>query len=196
MRNFLIIVASAAFLVACTPPAPTAQVRAPAEGETRIDGAVTQVEDGAYPQFTVTIQPESGAPVALYLNAESGADLGGQEPGSFAGQDIIAYYTTTEDLALVDLRTAAGATLLPADGPAPTADALSISGTLSGAAAVTAGDLPDVITVTDAGGIARNFEYYVTPEIVAANGQQVTARYQPGERNEITLLHSAGPVQP
>lgn len=195
MRKFL-IVASVAFLAACTPRAPTTQVRAPAEGETLIEGAVTLVEDGAYPQFTVTIQPESGAPVALYLDAESGADLAGQAPGSFAGQSVIAYYTTTEDLALTDLRTAAGVALLPADGPAPAADALTITGVLSGAGAVTASDLPDVITVTDADGIARNFEYYVTPEIVAANGQQVTARYQPGDRNEITLLHLAGAAQP
>lgn len=194
MRSFL-LAASAALLVACAPPAPGADVRAAAEGETRIDGAVTQIEDGVYPQFTVTIQPETGAALALYLNAESGADLNGQEPASFAGQNVIAYYTTTEDLALADLRTASGAALLPADGPAPAADALAITGTLSGAGAVTAGDLPDVITVTDADGIALNFEYYVTPEIVAANGQQVTARYQPGERNEITLLHLAGGAQ-
>jgi hypothetical protein len=194
MRNFL-IVASAAFLLACTPPAPTTQVRAPAEGETLVEGVVTQVEDGAYPQFTVTIQPESGAHVALYLNAESGADLNGQAPASFAGQSVIAYYTTAEDLALTDLRTAAGVALLPADGPAPATDALTITGALSGAGAVTASDLPDVITVTDADGIARNFEYYITPEIVAANGQQVTARYQPGERHEITLLHPADATQ-
>ncbi len=196
MRNFM-LAATAALVVACTPAAPpSADVRAPAEGETRIDGAVTQVEDGAYPLFTVTIQPESGAPIALYLNAEGGADLNSQQPANFSGQNVIAYYTTTEDLALTDLRTAAGASLLPADTPAPAADAPSITGVLSGAEAVTASDLPDVITVTDAQGAARSFEYYITEEIVAANGQQVTARYQPGARNEITLLHPADADQP
>ncbi len=196
MRKFA-FAALAALAVACTPPAAQApDVRALADGETRIDGAVTQIEDGGYPQFTVTIQPGTGEPLALYLNAEGGADLDGQEPGTFAGQTVIAYYTTADDPLLIALQSASGAPIVAPDGPALANDDLTLTGVLSGADAVTGSDLPDTVTITDAQGVAHNFEYYITEAMVAANGQQVTARYRPSVRHEITLLHPASAPQP
>jgi hypothetical protein len=187
MRNVL-IAALAALAIACTPASQEPDVRPLAAGETRVEGAA-QVEDGGYPQFTVTVQPDSGDPVSLYLNAEGDADLGSEEPGSFSGKTVIAYYTTNEDLHLLDMNSATGAAVLPI-GPPPSAEDRTITGTLSGADAPTSSDLPDIITITDAQGVARQFEYYVTPELVAVNGQQVTARYRAGERREVTLLRA------
>jgi hypothetical protein len=192
----LAFAALAAFVVACTPPAPAPDVRPLADGETRIDGVVTLVEDGGYPQFTVTVQPETGEPLALYLNAESGADLNTQQPGSFSGQTVTAYYTTADDPLLIALQSSNGAPIVTPDGPALANDDQTITGVLSGADAVTNSDLPDIVTVTDAQGAAHNFEYYITEAMVAANGQQVTARYRPGVRHEITLLHPTGAAQP
>lgn len=189
MRTVL-FAAFAAVAAACTPAAEAPDLRPLAEGEARIDG-VAQVEDGGYPQFTVTVQPESGEPLALYLNAEGGADLGGQEPSSFSGQTVTAYYATSEDLLLLDVAAAGTRAAAPADGtPAPQPDDQTITGVLSGADAVTNSDLPGGVTITDAQGAVHSFEHYVTPDLVALNGQQVTARYRPGERREITLLRS------
>jgi hypothetical protein len=192
----LAFAAMAAFVAACTPPSPVTDVRPLADGETRIDGVVTQVEDGGYPQFTVTIQPEAGESLALYLNAESGADLNNQEPGSFSGQTVIAYYTTADDPLLIALQSTSGAPIVAPDGPALANDDPTITGVLSGADAVTNSDLPDVVTITDGQGAVHNFEYYITEAMVAANGQQVTARYRSRVRHEVTLLYPTGAAQP
>jgi len=193
----LVFAALVGLMAACTPAdAPAPEVRPLADGETRIEGAVTLVEDGAYPQFTVTVQPQGGEALALYLNAESGADLEGQQPGSFSGQSVIAYYTTSDDPLLIALQSSTGAPIVAPDGVAPADNLQAITGVLSGATEPTTSDLPDVITVTDAQGRAMDFEYYITDEIVAVNGQQVTARYRPSVRNEITLLHLASPATP
>lgn len=192
----LVMAALTGFIVACTPAAaPAPEMRAPAAGETRVDGVVTQIEAGAYPQYTVTIQPEGGEAVPLYLNVEGGADLNSQELRSFDTLNVTAYYTTTDDPLLISLQSATGASILAPDGAVATDGLSSITGVLSGADAVTDSDLPDVISVTDAQGAAINFEYYVTPDIVAVNGQQVTARYRPNVRNEITLMHPVATTQ-
>jgi hypothetical protein len=186
MRSILIAVMTAV-VVACAPATQEPDVRPLAEGETRVDGVVTQVADNGYPRFSVAVQPESGEPVALYLNAESGADLGGQEPSSFEGQSIVAHYTTADDPLIVDVVNASGAPVLGENIP-PSSEDLTVTGALSGAEATTSSDLPDVITVTDAAGAAHTFEIYITPELVAVNGQQVTVRYRLNQRLEITLL--------
>lgn len=190
MRRILIAV-TAALVVACTPATQEPDVRPLAEGETRIDGVVNQVEDQGYPRFTFAVQPESGEPVGLYLNAESGADLGGQEPSSFAGQPVVAYYTTADDPLIVDVINANGVAVFGENIP-PSAEDLTVIGMLSGAEATTSSDLPGVITITDAAGAALTFEIYIMPELVAVNGQQVTVRYRPSQRREITLLRVDG----
>ncbi|GAM96921.1 hypothetical protein U91I_00542 [alpha proteobacterium U9-1i] len=180
-----------ALVVACTPATQQSDIRPLAEGETRIEGVVNQVEDQGYPRFTFAVQPESGNPVGLYLNAESHADLGGKEPSSFAGQPVIAYYTTADDPLVVDVVNASGAAVFGENIPASAED-LTVTGALIGAEATTSSDLPDVITVTDAAGAAHTFEMYIMPELAGANGQQVTVRYRPNERREITLLRVVG----
>jgi hypothetical protein len=193
MRTFA-AAALAALVVSCTPPAAEQDVRALAEGETRLDGVVILVEDGGYPQFTVTVRPDNGGEdMTLYLNAESGADLGGQEPSSFADQNVIAYYTTVDNPLLQDMQRPEGQSILPAGGMPAAADSEYVTGTLSGAEAATAGDLPDVVTIADAQGVAHRFELYITESVVAANGQQVRVQYLPAVRHEITLLHSLLP---
>lgn len=185
----MLFAALAALTVACTPPAQAPDLRALAEGETRIDGVVSQIEDGPYPQYTIILQPDGGEAVSLYLNAEGGADLGGQTASDFAGQTVVAYYTTADDPVLTDVQTPAGVSLLPADSAA-VQGAETIAGTLSGADAVTQSDLPDTVTITDAQGTAHTFEFYIPEAMVAANGQQVVAHYRPGVRHAITLLRA------
>jgi len=190
MRTILAAAVLSFSAMACTPPAsepsaPLAETwRAPESNEIAVTALVTKVEDGAYPQFTVTATPETGDPLSLYLDAES-ADLGGALPSSFEGQSTTIYYTAALEHHLVDLRQGQRRLL-----PEPTNDnlGLSVTGILSGAEEPTAGDLPDTLIVTDAAGQAFAFEYYITPGIVAANGQQVTAVYFDEEERRITLM--------
>lgn len=192
MRTFQVIALSASLLGACAPPAPTAQTdaRALAEGEMQVVGQVTQVEDGGYPRFTIHVQPAGGEPIQLYLDAESGVDLGGRNAGDFVGGRATIYYITSEELDLLEVTNAAGASIMHEDGQAAPTHADTMTGTLSNAQ-VTSGDLPDVVTITAAQGAAREFEYFVDDQFAAANGQQVTAYYHAGTREEITLMRAA-----
>jgi hypothetical protein len=156
-----------------------------------IEGVVTQVADNGYPRFSLALQPESGDPIGLYLNAESGADLGDQAPSSFEGQNVVAYYITVDDPQLVNVATASGAPVFPEDTIPPSAEDVTVTGVLSGADATTSSDLPDIISVTDTSGAAQQFEIFITPELVAVNGQTVSVMYRPGQRYEITLMRVA-----
>jgi hypothetical protein len=192
MRTFA-IAALAALIAACSPPAQTtnANVRALAEGETRVEGRITQIEDGGYPRYTLHIQPDEGDPLSFYLDDSSQPDLGGAESaGAYEGQRAIVYYKTVELFDLHDMRTAAGVSLIHDDGRAPPPAADTITGTLRGAE-VSNGDLPDIVTVTDAQGATREFEFFVDDQLAAANGQQVTAHYYASTRDEVTLVHPA-----
>lgn len=189
MRPFAF--ATLAACVACSAPGPPA--RALTSDETSLTGVVTQVEDGGYPRFTVHVTPEGGGEaVVFYLNAESGVDLGGAQPGAFAGRAALIYYTSTELPFLLDIRTTQGRSLLYDDGRGIPTEGASMTGALSGADSVTAGDLPDEIIITAADDQALAFEFFVDRRIAASNGRQVTAYYDIEVRREITLMQPLG----
>jgi hypothetical protein len=87
--------------------------------------------------------------------------------------------------------TASGAPVFPEDTIPPSAEDVTVTGVLSGADATTSSDLPDIISVTDTSGAAQQFEIFITPELVAVNGQTVSVMYRPGQRYEITLMRVA-----
>lgn len=187
MRSVMIAIAGALALAACQPEPSGPEVRALAEGEKRIDGMVISVEDGGYPLFNLTIDPAEADPLTLTLN-DADADLGGASPSEFAGKESVVYYRTVTENSLMDLRQGEQS-LMP---EAVAGDqASTVTGVLSGAEAPSGGDLPDVITVTDASGAATEFPYFITPEIVAANGQEVTALYVPSDRDLVTYIRAA-----
>lgn len=64
----------------------------------------------------------------------------------------------------------------------------SVTGILSNAAEVTSGDLPGEIYITTEEEITVKIPYFITPEIVAANGKVVRATYEQFTRNRITAL--------
>jgi len=189
---FAALVAALA-LAACQPPPPTANktdateaVAPPDAGEVRTEATITAIEDAGYPMFTVTAAvPGKPAPLQLLLNAE-GADLRGVEPASFKGTVVTLTYTSAWEPSLIDIR-ADGHSLLGPDAPKADDPAWTVlTGALSGATAPTAGDLPDTIEVTDAAGKKTAFQFFITPEIVAANGKQVTAYYRTDSVNRVT----------
>lgn len=190
LRRTLVMAAAAALLIACQPKAPADAPGADlsAIGAHTVTGQVVRVEDGGYPRFTVTMRPDGAAEeLLLSLNAEA-ATLGELTPEGFTGKKAEVSYTVTERPQLLDIKRG-GQSLLPPVEEQPAADTpLTVSGVLSGAEAVTAGDLPDEITVTDAAGKATVFEYFITPEIVAANGGPVEATYILGREEDVTAM--------
>lgn len=186
MMRRIFVLAALALAAACTPAGPS--VRALAADETSLTGLVSAVEDGGYPRYTVQVTPEGGAPAPFYLDMESGADLSGHEPSVFAGRTALIYYTTEDLPFLLDLRTSEGRSLLYDDGRGVPVEGVSITGVLSGAESVSAGDLPDDITITSDGGVSQSFEFFVDRRIAAANGRTITAYFDLETRREITLM--------
>ncbi len=186
-KSALAALSALVFVAACQPSETAPELRALAEEERSVTAQIITVEDGGYPQFTVTVAPNGDAPTNFYLNAED-SDLGGVVPGEFAGKTATIYYINEGKLDLIDMQ-AGGRSVIP-DAPPPEAGE-TLTGVLGGASAVTASDLPDVLTITHATGDVAEFEYYITPEIVALNGQEVTVRYFISDRNRVTLMREA-----
>ncbi len=190
LKRVHVALAAAAFaLIACGPQPETGRPLAP--GEQRITAKVVRVEDGAYPMFFVhVIAPGQSSELPLDLNAEV-ADLGGKSPGDFDGKNATVTYVVESKPNLVDLRVADKTILGDAAPTVPLDGKSAVTGVLSGAGEISGGDLPGEITVTDAGGKATTFAYYVTPSMRPANGRQVTAYYTDDTRNRVTAMRLA-----
>jgi hypothetical protein len=186
-RSVFAAAAALMFAAACQPNEAAPELRPLVEEEHSVTAQVVTVEDGGYPQFTVTVAPDGDNSTNFYLNAED-SDLGGANPGDFAGKRATIYYMNEGQLDLVDMQ-ASGRSVIP-DAPAAGAGETLI-GVLSGADAPTTSDLPDTLTITHATGDVASFDYYITPEIVALNGQEVTVRYFISDRNRVTLMRVA-----
>jgi hypothetical protein len=194
MKVLIACAAAATLLLSACQPAPAAktdEAAATVAGQTSAAATITAVTDAGYPMFAVTATvPGQPAPLELLLNAEA-ADLGGVEPAALAGKSVTLGYVTKDEPSLVDIR-ADGHSLLGAAAPKSDDPAWTVvTGTLGGAAAPTAGDLPDTIEITDAQGVTHAFEYFITPEIVVANGKQVTGYYVTGAVNRVTSIKLA-----
>ncbi|KAF0183052.1 MAG: hypothetical protein IV086_02055 [Hyphomonadaceae bacterium] len=195
MKSLFAGVAAATLLLSACQPAPTAKTDeatvAAVAGQASTAATITAVTDAGYPMFAVTATvPGQPAPLELLLNAEE-ADLGGVEPASLAGKAVTLGYASKDEPSLVDIR-AEGHSLLGTAAPKSDDPAWTVvTGTLGGAATPTAGDLPDTIEIADAQGVKHAFDYFITPEIVAANGKQVTGYYVTGTVNRVTSIKLA-----
>lgn len=63
-----------------------------------------------------------------------------------------------------------------------------ITGILSQANVVTTGDLPGELKITDDHDRFEKFSFFITPEIVQANGKVVVGYFEPRTQNTITAL--------
>lgn len=191
-----------AALAACQ-PAPAAKSveeksaaaeSAPALGAFTTAARITSITDAGYPMYVVAAQlPDRATPVELLLNAAD-ADLAGSTHEAFIGKDVTLAYEVVAENDLFDLRE--GDLSLVPDAPARAADWKEVTGALSGAETATGGDLPDLIAVTPANGAKVEFLYFITPQIAAANGKEVTAWYAPGATQYVRSLRLAEPSAP
>ena len=150
-------------------------------------GLVTAIEDGPYPFFSVTMAfPERKASASFTVNIEDIAQDSAQL-NALHGRYATIYYIPKMEHMLMDLQYN-GASVQEDGAPDPAQALERMTGVLSGADSVTAGDLPDVVSITDAHGRKLDFEVYITDSMVAVNGKTVTASYYTRGSQVITYL--------
>jgi len=153
-------------------------------------GRVVAVEDGGYPFFTLRIEfPERGFEEPFLLDAST---VPGVDPAAIVGlQGHYARFEYTSELlpSLLELRDE-GRSLIGVEGGAPPAGARRHVGILGGASEPTAGDRPSRIRVHDPDGESIEYEFFVTPEMAAAEGSIVEAWFEERTVNRIVSIRA------
>ncbi len=148
---------------------------------------ILTLTDAGYPMYAVTVRVEGySEPIEMLLN-DQGTELNGLQPDALAGQSV-ALVVITENRDNLMSMTWEGRELFASEGFEMPADAMSVTGVLEGAAEPTGGDLPDVLTINLPDGTFTELEAFITPEMAAANGQSVTARYVVRPTRSITQV--------
>lgn len=156
-----------------------------------VTGRLEAATDAGFPMYFLTIAQEGAPAKELLWNAMDPTLTGADSIDAVVGQTISVTYETRPSIDAYAL-SANGAELLGMDQAAIPAgtDVKELTGTLSGAAETTAGDLPDEITVTGADGTAVTFQFFISPEIAAVNGQSVTLRYANATEDVVTAVRA------
>lgn len=164
-------------------------------GAFNLIGVVTKVDDAGYPMFVLTVLPDgqTGA-VSLLFNNEEASRPKDLQIESFEGKRAQIAYTRKPQLDLVDMTLAGKSLLTREPGQIAGTPEATVTGKLSGANALSAGDLPDVIKVTDAAGKTYEFEMFISDKaVVAADSKEVTVGYKNSQREDATAINLAPP---
>lgn len=165
----------------------SAEDREPTDEEIRGYGILKAAEDAQYPLFIVTIEfPEQQSQADFNVNIEAISQTT-DYLNSAIGKYVSFYYEDTSEHIVMDLQKD-GVSLYGDAAPEIDASLKSITGVLQGAETETAGDVPDTITITTTDDKALSFKEFITPEIVANNGNQVTAYYYMNYNQTITYF--------
>jgi len=154
-------------------------------------GLLKSAEDSGYPFYTVEIEfPERKFSEVFTLNLEEMPDV---DPGiltGWVGQYVSFEYTSEVINALLDVRQN-GKSLLGMKPSELPKGLKKISGTLSGATNVTEGDLPSLLRIHDPEDQSLEFEFFITPELVEAEGSLVVGFYDQRTENKIISMKLA-----
>jgi hypothetical protein len=154
-------------------------------------GLLKSAEDSGYPFYNVEIEfPERKFSEVFTLNIEEIPDV---DPGILAGwvgQYISFEYTSEIINALLDVRQN-GKSLLGVKPSELPKGLQKISGTLSSATNVTEGDLPSLLRIQDPEDQSLEFEFFITPELVEAEGTLVVGFYDQRTENKIVSMKLA-----
>jgi hypothetical protein len=154
-------------------------------------GLLKSADDSGYPFYTVEIEfPERKFSEVFTLNLEEITDV---DPGILAGwvgQYVSFEYTSEVINALLDVRQN-GKSLLGVKPSELPKGLQKISGTLSGATNVTEGDLPSLLRIHDPEDQSLEFEFFITPELVEAEGSLVVGFYDQRTENKIISMKLA-----
>jgi len=149
-------------------------------------GKVVSIEDGAYPMFSVSIEfPKREMQVLFSLNVEA-ADIDQTALNDMVGKFVSVHYTSELETDLADMYLDGVSLFNNKDGVQE--HWKKVTGILDGADAPTMSDLPGRVYLDVTGHDRMSFEYYITDEMVAANGKEVTAYYVSQGRHNITKM--------
>lgn len=151
-------------------------------------GLLKEVEDGGYPFATLTIEfPERKFQEYFTINFEEvkGASL--DKVYKWVGRYVSFTYNTDLTNALLDVQIG-GKSLVSDEKIELGPDAKQISGILKGADEETPGDLPGEVTITTKNKTTMTFPFFVTAEMVKANGKSVVGFYEERNQNTITAI--------
>jgi len=158
------------------------------DGEITERGLVREVEDSGYPFATVTIEfPERKLTEYFTINMEEVENASLDVISHYVGKYVIFNYTSTLSHALLDLQKD-GKSLLGIDANDIDPSWKIIEGELDGASEESLGDLPGEISIWADDGENQYFEFYVTAEMVAANGTRVKGFYDVRTKNDIKSI--------
>ena len=172
-------------------PSPTEQQEINEGDVLREFGLLKSADDSGYPFYTVEVEfPERKFSEVFTLNLEEIPDV---DPGILAGwvgQYVSFEYTSEVINALLDVKQNEKSLLgiKPSELPK---GLKKISGTLSGATNVTEGDLPSLLRIHDPEDQSLEFEFFITPELVEAEGTLVVGFYDQRIDNRIITIKPA-----
>ncbi len=150
-------------------------------------GLIQAAEDAGYPFMVLTIEfPERQFSENFQLNLEEFPDL---DPGKMAaavGKYAAFEYVSLVENALLEVKYN-GKPLLKTTG-VNLAELKQIRGILSGAETETTGDLPGMLYIQTEEEHVEAFPFFVTPELVGANGKQVVGYFDQRVQNTIVSL--------
>jgi len=158
------------------------------DGEITERGLVKDVEDSGYPFATVTIEfPERKFSEYFTINMEEVENASLDVIRNYVGKYVVFNYTSTLSYALLDLQKD-GKSLLGMDSNDIDPSWKIIEGELDGASEETVGDLPGEVSIRANDGENLYFEFYVTSEMVSANGKRVKGYYDVRTKNDIKSI--------
>ena len=150
-------------------------------------GLIRAAEDAGYPFMVLTIEfPERQFSENFQLNL---SEFPGLDPGQMAaavGKYAAFEYVSLVENALLEVKSD-GKPLLKIDG-VNLAELKQIRGILSGAEVETTGDLPGMLYIKTEEEYVEEFPFFVTPELVEANGKQVVGYFDQRVLNTIVSL--------
>jgi hypothetical protein len=151
-------------------------------------GLLKEVEDSGYPIATLHIEfPERNFSEYFSINLEEvkGVNMGILQ--KWIGKYVAFTYNSDLMNALVDLQIN-GKSVVGAEPGELGQNVQKVLGVLRGATKVTDSDLPSTISITTAENQKLLFDFYITPEMVKANGRKMTAYYEEVTTNTITAI--------
>lgn len=147
-------------------------------------GIVSKVEDGVYPQFTLNIELKDEPGDTIFNLIAEGAELNGADLYALEGATVAIEYVIKESNELMRI---APKGQIKFEEIEEAGNWFLAEGLMEGADEVSMGDLPDVVTIWVNGGKAT-FETFVDEDLVALNGQEVSALLYPDTVNDIHWL--------
>ena len=148
-------------------------------------GVVTEVEDGAYPLFTLYIQLDGETESTPFSLMAEGVSITGGSLYELAGKAIHFDYVDRESWDLISINSADDEAYVP---ETVGDEWRFVIGRLEGAEEVSMGDLPDTLSITTLSGEQFEFDNFVGDTMVELNESDVAAWLAPRSTKDILSI--------